>query len=95
MTQYYMINTTEGEPVAVVSQGSMDHGEFVWTEGCHVVNEIVHIQILGRNIIFMNRERHEFAVLTCQDHAEAKAYALANFGWICVFDDSIPSEESN
>lgn len=83
---YVMINTTEGEPIAIVKLQNSDSGEIPWVEGCHVTNEIVHIAIRDRHIIFMNKERHEFASITCEDNEEAKGYALANFGYMVDFD---------
>ena len=85
---YVMINTTEGEPITVIEMRSSDISEIPWVEGAHCANEIAHIQIRGAHIIFMNKERAEFASLSCQDHEEAKIYALANFGYMVEFDDT-------
>lgn len=83
--QYFMINTHEGEPVAVVGKGSLDHGEIEWVEDCHVVNEIHGITIRGKHIIFTGAKGEEFASITCEDPWEAKCVAMARYGHVVAF----------
>lgn len=91
--QYFMINTTSGEPITVVSKGSIDHGDIHWVDGAYCVNEIHHIQVRGRHIAFMTKERHIFARIECQDFAEAQSYAHFNFGYIVEFDAALIKDD--
>lgn len=90
--EYVMINTLDGLPVCVFEMRLTDIDQIDWIDACHCVNQLAHLQIRGRHIIFMNKERHEFASLACQDHAEACKVALSDFGYMCDFDDSIVDE---
>lgn len=83
--QYFMINTHEGEPVAIVGEGSLDGGGIEWVEDCHCVNEIHGITLRGKHIIFKGAKGEEFASITCESPAEAQQVAFARYGYMFAF----------
>lgn len=82
--RYYVICSTEGEVIAVIELD--DDSQVKWVEGCHAVNRLATIAIRDKAIIFKDGNGSEFASIICQDHAEAKNYALDNFGYMVLFE---------
>jgi hypothetical protein len=89
---YYMINTHEGNPVAVVElrEGTAASFPFDWVDPFHCLNKIEDIAILGANIHFRDSKGNSFAVMQCASHEEAKTEALNHFGHMVCFSACEP-----